>query len=89
MTRTKENDEKYIIDLIDVILQSKARRQHKFDFLVGDPGKNGKRRKLPVDAFYPEHNLVVEYKEKQHTETVPFFDKKNRFFSECSDSLIC
>lgn len=30
---------------------------------------------LPVDAYYKELNIVVEYREKQHTEEVEFFDK--------------
>lgn len=33
---------------------------------------------LPVDAYYPEHGLVVEYRERQHHEAVPFFDKPDR-----------
>ena len=33
-------------------------------------------RRLPVDAYYPELNLVVEYRERQHSESVAFFDKK-------------
>jgi hypothetical protein len=35
-----------------------------------------RRAKLPVDAFYPELNLVVEYRERQHTEPVTFWDTK-------------
>lgn len=50
--------------------------QHTFDFLRGDPGKNGECRKLPVDAYYEQLKLVVEYRERQHTEAVPFFDRK-------------
>jgi hypothetical protein len=65
------NDENYIIDLCDLILKEQGFRQHRFDFLRGDSG-----RRLPVDAFYAEHNLVVEFHEKQHTEGVPFFDKR-------------
>lgn len=47
------SDEKYIIDLCDEVLGEQAKRQHTFDFLRGDPNSAGKRRKLPVDAFYP------------------------------------
>lgn len=71
-------DEEYILNLCDKILGQKSLRQHRFDFLLGDKGKDGKQTKLPVDSFYPELNLVIEYKEKQHTEEVSFFDKKNR-----------
>ncbi|MBL4561823.1 MAG: hypothetical protein JKX79_12660 [Labilibaculum sp.] len=67
----KDSDEAYIINICDKVLQEKAIRQHRFDFLRGDSGV-----KLPVDAFYVKHNLVIEYMEKQHSEPVEFFDKK-------------
>lgn len=66
-----QSDESYVIDLCDEILKLKALRQHRFDFLVGDSGT-----KLPVDAYYPSLNLVIEFKERQHTEEVKFFDKR-------------
>jgi hypothetical protein len=66
-----DSDEAYIIDLCDKVLQQKAIRQHKFDFLRGDAGTM-----LPVDAWYPSLNLVIEYRERQHTEAVAFFDKR-------------
>lgn len=34
------------------------------------------RKKLPVDAYYDSLNLVVEYYERQHTESVEHFNKK-------------
>ena len=68
--------EQYVIDLCDQILGESARRQHGFPWLLGDPGKNGTRRKLPVDAYYPGHDLVIEYRERQHYEPVPFFDRR-------------
>ena len=34
--------------------------------------------KLPVDAYYKELNLAVEYSERQHTESVTFFDKPDK-----------
>ncbi len=73
MAQRKDSDEYYVIDLCDEVLGLKASRQHTFDFLRGDgtPGK-----KLPVDAYYSELNLVVEYRERQHSESVAFFDKK-------------
>lgn len=73
MVQRKDSDEFYIIDLCDEIIGLKASRQHTFDFLRGD-GTSGRR--LPVDAYYPELNLVVEYRERQHSESVAFFDKK-------------
>lgn len=65
------SDESYIINLCDEVLEQKALRQYRFDFLKGDSGT-----KLPVDAYYPDRKLVVEFKEKQHTEEVKFFDKR-------------
>lgn len=68
---TKQSDEAYIIDLCDEVLNLKSLRQHRFDFLRGDSGT-----KLPVDAYYPTLNLVIEYYERQHSEAVPHFDKR-------------
>ncbi len=73
------SDEAYVIDLFDEILGVKASRQQTFDFLRGDPGRNGRQgRKLPVDAYYTSLNLVVEYRERQHTEEVKHFDKPDK-----------
>ena len=70
------SDETYVIDLCDEVLGMLALRQHRFDFLRGDagPGKQGTR--LPVDAYYPELQLVVEYCERQHTEAIPIMDRR-------------
>ena len=70
----KERDELYVIRLCNEVLGVEASRQHTFDYLrgVGNPGKP-----LPVDAYYEKYNLVIEYYENQHSESVPFFDKKN------------
>lgn len=70
----RESDEAYVIDLCDE-LGEKAQRQHGFAWLLGDPGRGGGRRKLPVDAYYPEDRLVVEYQERQHDQSVAHFDK--------------
>ncbi len=72
-TPINQKDEAYIIDLCDEVLNQKASRQHRFGFLLGDAGTS-----LPVDAYYKSFNLVVEYREKQHTEPVKLFDKTNR-----------
>lgn len=66
----------YVIDLCDRILKLKSYRQHRFDFLKGDPNKQGRCALLPVDGYYPELNLVIEYHERQHSEAVPLFDKR-------------
>jgi hypothetical protein len=65
------SDETYIIDLCDKILKQEGLRQHRFDFLKGDTGV-----RLPVDLYYPSLDLVIEYRERQHTEEVKFFDKR-------------
>ncbi len=72
----RPKDETYIVDLCDEILGQKALRGHRFPFLLGDLGKNGRRSCLPVDAYYPDLNLVVEYHERQHSESVMLFDRR-------------
>jgi hypothetical protein len=72
-------DESYIIDLCDRVLNLKAKRQFRFDFLRGDIGRNGHSVTLPVDAYYEfnsDRKLIIEYREMQHTEPVAFFDKR-------------
>ena len=64
-------DEDYILDLCDELLGCRAERQRRFSFLRGDSG-----RCLPVDAFYPALGLVIEYRERQHFETVSLFDRR-------------
>lgn len=67
----KDSDEYYVIDLCDEVLGKKAERQKTFDFLKGDKG-----HKLPVDAYYPDLKLAIEYHERQHSEEVAFFDRR-------------
>jgi hypothetical protein len=58
------SDKYYVMNLCDEALKQKAKRQKRFDFLVGDLHKDGKTRtQLPVDAFYHDLNLVIEFKE--------------------------
>ncbi len=71
-------DADYVLDLCDELLGERALREHRFAWLVGDPGRSGVRRRLPVDAYYPGHLLVVEYHERQHEERVVFFDKPEK-----------
>ena len=70
----KASDEAYVIDLCDQILGLKSKRQHRFDFLLGDPNIAGRRAKLPVDAYYEELGLVIEYWERQHLFPTPIMD---------------
>jgi hypothetical protein len=75
--RRTDSDERYILDLCDRVLGVEGWRQHRFDFLRGDVGpRGGKGQRLPVDAYYPSLNLVIEYLERQHSEKVPHFDKR-------------
>jgi hypothetical protein len=67
-----------VLDLCDHILGRKCLRQHRFDFLLGDVNEKGKCVKLPVDGYYPELELVIEYHERQHTEKVDIFDKPEK-----------
>ncbi|WP_433988835.1 hypothetical protein SuNHUV7_26130 (plasmid) [Pseudoseohaeicola sp. NH-UV-7] len=70
------SDEAWVIDQCNKVLGLAAIRQHRFPFLVGDPGPSGRQVPLPVDAYYPDLGLVIEYHERQHTSSVPFFDKR-------------
>lgn len=67
----KDSDENYVLDLCDKVLKQKSNRQFHFEFLLGDSGT-----RLPVDAYYEPLDLVIEYRERQHTEVVKFFDKR-------------
>jgi hypothetical protein len=71
-----DRDEHYVIDLCDDVLGIRASRQHRFKFLVGDPGPSGACRPLPIDAYYEPLRLAVEYRERQHSEAVRFWDRK-------------
>lgn len=71
INKRNDSDEYYVVSLCNEVLGEAAYQQHTFDFLLGDSG-----RRLPVDAYYEKLNLVVEYYEVQHTESVPLFDNK-------------
>lgn len=69
--KRSHSDETYILDLCDNVTKLKGHRQYRFDFLKGDSGVS-----LPVDIYYPSLKLVIEYRERQHTEEVKFFDRR-------------
>lgn len=76
MANRKLSDEHYVIDLCEEVLSAPASRQHRFDWLEGDPSeKTGRRVRLPVDGYWEALGLVVEYAERQHGESVTIFDK--------------
>ena len=71
-----DSDERYILDLAaEVLAEPNYRWQHRFPTLLGDPGRDGKRRPLPVDGYFPRHKLIVEYWESQHSAPVPIMDE--------------
>ena len=73
-----DSDEAYVLDLCDEILGAPASRQHRFDWLLGDPNQRGRQVRLPVDGYWPDHAIVVEYRERQHDQPVAHFDKPDR-----------
>jgi hypothetical protein len=75
-SRSESSDEAYVIDLCDEVLGERGLRQHRFEWLQGDADSKGRTIGLPVDAFYPAHSLVVEYRERQHDEPVPIMDSR-------------
>jgi len=78
MAGRSESDEAYALALCDDVLGLAGLRQHRFAFLRGDSRDGRPGRQLPVDAYYPELSLVIEYRERQHIKAVPFFDKPDR-----------
>jgi hypothetical protein len=64
----QNSDEYYLVNLCDELLKQKASRKHTFDTLVGNLHKRGKgRTKLPLDAYYEDLKLVLEFFEKNET----------------------
>jgi hypothetical protein len=69
--RRESSDEYYLIGLINDLLNARASHQHTFDFLLGDYHKNGKTRtELPLDAYYADQNLVIEFLDKSNSESI-------------------
>lgn len=73
----QNSDEYYLMDLCDEVLAQQASRKHTFDSLVGNLHKKGKgRTKLPVDAYYEDLKLVVEFYRK--TEMLENLDEEEQ-----------
>jgi len=65
----QSSDEYYLVNLCDELLNEKASRKHTFDSIVGNLHKRGKgRTKLPLDAYYKDLKLVIEFFEKRKEE---------------------
>ncbi|WP_255773540.1 hypothetical protein [Mycobacteroides abscessus] len=72
-----DSDEHYILDLCDEVLGIPGIRQATFDWLRGDPSPaRPGGTKLPVDGYWPDLALVVEFQEEQHSAPSPFFDRR-------------
>ncbi len=73
----QNSDEYYLVNLCDELLKQEASRKHTFDTLVGNLHKRGKgRTKLPLDAYYEELKLVIEFFRKN--EASDALDEKER-----------
>lgn len=77
MPRRADSDEHYVLDLCDRVLGVPGTRQARFDWLRGDPSPARPRgTELPVDGYWPDLRLVVEFQEEQHSRPSPFFDRR-------------
>lgn len=77
VAKRAESDEHYVLDLCDEVLGATGLRQARFDWLRGDVSpSSGRSARLPIDGYWPANELVVEFQEKQHTESVPIFDRR-------------
>lgn len=73
--KRQDSDQTYVIHLVAEVLGESPLEEPRFSWLRGDAGTT-----LPVDAYFPEHDLVVEYRERQHLTERPdsfkFWDSK-------------
>ena len=77
MANRTASDEQYELDLCDEILGASGRRQATFDWLRGDPSPlRPLGTKLPLDGFWSDLKLIVEFQEEQHSKPSPFFDRQ-------------
>ncbi len=73
------SDEVYLMGLIDELLDAKGSRKHTFDYLLGDMHQNGKKRtKLPIDLYYKELNLALEFVEHPDSKKNAIDSKEER-----------
>lgn len=76
MKKRIDSDEKYVLDLISKILDCPYEWQKTFSDLIGDADRKGRVKKLAVDGYFESVNLIVEYRERQHFEAIPFMDRR-------------
>ena len=79
----KDSDEKYVLDLVAEVLKEDYIWQKRFESLLGDPNIKERKAKLPVDAFFPDSNIIVEYREIQHYQSVSIMDKRMTISGVC------
>ena len=79
----ENSDEFYLVNLCDELLQEKASRKHTFDSLVGRLHKRGKgRTKLPIDAYYENLKLAIEFFEKKEIEENDERSAQRKFYDQ-------
>lgn len=71
-------DERLVVKIISELLNEAPIKQHTWDWLTNP--ESG--RPLYVDAYFPQHNLVIEYDGKQHRKFIPFYHKTHQQFTE-------
>ncbi len=77
MASRSASDEHYVLDLCDEVLGAVGQRQATFHWLRGDASvARPTGTKLPVDGYWSELGLVVEFQEEQHSAPSPFFDRR-------------
>lgn len=67
-----------MLDRLDLLLGTPGSREHRFDWLLGDPSPSGRQVALPVDCYSRDLGLVVEIYERQHDHPIVHFDKPAR-----------
>lgn len=65
--------EGYWIGFVSRLLKETPELQKSFEWL-----KSEKNRKYKLDAYFPKHNLVLEYNGAQHYRYVRYFHRKNK-----------
>ena len=66
-----KNEMKCIETFKAVLKTNNVELQKKFDFIRGEKGTT-----LPLDAYFPKQNFVLEYMGKQHYSNVPHFNRR-------------
>jgi len=85
----ENSDEFYLVNLCDELLKQKASRKHTFDTLLGKLHKKGKSRtKLPLDAYYEDLKLAIEFFEKKETEESSDREAQRKFYDQRKKSVL-